>query len=184
MKAQQFFYISLGILAALLIGGGAGYYYATGIIHSQTTTLAQTIANESVAEDQISQLISMKRQYEKLVPLLPEINAALPSDKNETEAALQLEQLATNAGMILPSVNFQAISSLPNATSQTVAAGSALALPVSFQLSGTYPQLQTFLQSLENLSRFSAVTNLTISLRDEKTQTLNFNLQVNMYFKP
>lgn len=184
MKTQQFFYACLGALLILTIGGGAGYYYASGAIHARTMVLEQRIATQDVIEDQINQLVNLKRSYQKLLPLKPQIEAALPLDKKQTDIALQLQQLASNAGMQLPNVNFAGSSTLPAATSQTVPAGGVLALPVSFNLSGTYDQLQNFLRGLESLNRYTGVSSLAITHKDDKSKTLDFAVTMKVYIKP
>lgn len=184
MKAQQFFYGSLGALAVLILGGAAGNYYANTALHNRTTDLQQQLSTQVVLDDQINELVGLKKSYQKMLPLIPQIDAALPHNKQQSEIALQLQQLASSAGMSLPSLTFAGSSTLPTTTSQTVRTGSVLALPISFQLSGTYSQLQAFLAGLENLNRYTGVTNLSINHKDEKTQTLNFELNINVYVKP
>ena len=184
MKAQQFYYGCLGALAILIIGGGVGDYYANAALRTKTATLQDQLSTQAVLDDQINQLAALKKTYQRLLPQVPQVEAALPRQKQQSEIALQLQQLASAAGMSLPSLNFAGVTTLPNATSQTVRTGSVLALPVSFQLSGSYPQLLTFLNSLENLNRYTGVTNLAITHKDDKTQTLNFELNVNVYVKP
>lgn len=184
MKAQQFFYGALGTLAVLIVGGGVGDYYATAALKNKTANLQGQLSSQTVLDDEINQLVTLKQNYQKLQFLIPQVEAALPKQKQQSEIALQLQQLASSAGMALPSLNFAGVTALPTSTSQTVRSGNVLALPVSFQLSGTYPQLQAFLTSLENLNRYTGVTNLNISHKDEKSQTLNFELNVNVYVKP
>jgi Tfp pilus assembly protein PilO len=184
MKAQQFFYGSLGALAFVILGGGAGDYYANLALRNKTIDLQQQLSTQEVLDDQLNELIGLKKTYQKLLPVVPQIDAALPRSKQQSEIALQLQQLAASAGMSLPSLTFAGSSTLPTATSQTVRSGNVLALPISFQLSGTYGQLQAFLTGLENLKRYTGVTNLSINHKDNKTQTLNFDLNINVYVKP
>ncbi len=184
MTTQQFFYGAVGALVLTVIGVGVGDYYASGAIHSKTLGLKQQLATQVVLDEQINQLIALKKAYQKLLPLVPQIDAALPRDKQQSEIALQLQRLATSAGMSLPSVTFAGTTTLPSATSQTVRSGNVLALPLSFQLAGTYDQLQTFLTSLENLNRYTGLSNLSISHKDDKSQTLSFDININVYVKP
>lgn len=184
MKAKQFFFVSLGILAILVAGGAAGYYLASRLVQAKTTTLRHRLASQTVTDDEINSLANMKKAYEKLQPLIPAIDAALPRSKQQSEIALQLRSLAASSGLSLPSINFSA-STGPAPTSQTVKGPSGvLALPISFQLTGTYPQLQSFLRSLENLNRYTGVSSLSISRKDERLKILNFSLIVNVYIKP
>lgn len=184
MRPQKFFYGTLIGLGVLVVGGAGGYYWASSAIHSKTMALQQRLASEVAIDDQISQLVELKKTYQKLQPIIPLIDAALPQSKQQSVVALQLQQLAANAGMSLPSVSFSGTSTLPAPTSQTIKSGNVLALPVSFQLTGTYDQMQAFLRSIEQLNRYTGVTSLSISHKDDKAKTLSFNINVNVYVKP
>jgi Tfp pilus assembly protein PilO len=72
---------------------------------------------------------------------------------------------------------------LPTSVSQTVKAGNVLALPISFQLSGSYAQLQLFTSRVENLNRFTNITNLAIS-RPDKNKPIVYSVSLNAYIKP
>jgi Tfp pilus assembly protein PilO len=85
--------------------------------------------------------------------------------------------------LAISSVAFASALGLPNDTSQTVADGSVLALPISFQVQGSFAQLQLFLTKVENLSRYTNVTTLSIS-RPEKTQPIVYAMTLNVYVKP
>ena len=184
MSPKRFFYASLGTLAAMILGGGTAYYYATVSVHQKITTLSQQIAVDTVADERLSQLIALRKQYQRFQPIIPTIEAALPPAKKQSEVALQLQQLAAAAGMNLPAVSFASSNGLPTGSSQTINSGGILALPVTFQLTGTYDQLQRFLISLEQLGRYTSVSQLQISRADTKTRTLAFSINLNVYVKP
>lgn len=184
MTPKKFYYASLGALVFILVGGGAAYYFATIGVNQKTSRLSQQIAVDTVAEERLSQLIALRKQYQRFQPLIPQIEAALPPAKQQSEVALQLQQLAGAAGMNLPAVSFAASNGLPTGTSQTISSGGILALPVTFQLAGTYDQLQRFLVSLEQLGRYTSVTSLDISRADAKAKTLKFSISLNVYVKP
>ncbi len=184
MTPKKFYYVGLGILAVLLIGGGVGYYYGTVGVHQKIQQLSQKIAIDTVADERLSQLIALRKQYQRFLPLIPQIESALPPAKKQSEVALQLQQLAAQAGMTLPAVNFAAGDGLPTSTSQTISSGGILALPVTFQLTGTYDQLQRFLVSLEQSGRYMSVMSLEIGRADAKAKTLSFSINLNVYVKP
>jgi len=72
---------------------------------------------------------------------------------------------------------------LPTSVSQTIKSGTVLAMPISFQLSGNYDQLQQFTAKVESLNRFTNVTNLAIS-RPDKTKPIVYSIALNAYIKP
>ncbi|HSH31240.1 MAG TPA: type 4a pilus biogenesis protein PilO [Candidatus Saccharimonadales bacterium] len=184
MKPKQFSYFLLGLLGVLLVLGTAGYYFASASLRQRTELLRTRLAEAAVADERIAQLSGLKQQYQKLEPLLPKITAAIPKTKQQSEIALQLQQLATQAGMPLPGITFPAGTGLPSNTSQTTKAGNVLALPISFQLTGSYEQLQAFLTSLERLNRYTTVTSLAIAKPDPRSNKLSLTFNVNVFVKP
>jgi len=182
MKSKRFFFVLVGICVVLAGGLGAGYYFEIGHIKTESIKLSRQQADATLAGEQLDQLGDLKQQFAEIQPVLTKLNIALPNQKNQSTVILQIQQLAANAGMTLPSASFQASSGLPSATSQTVVSNGVLALPISFQLSGSYAQLQTFLQQLEQLSRYNDVTALAIT-KSQTSSALAFSISLNMYMK-
>ena len=184
MKPKQFFYALLGILAVVLAAAGAGYYFALGRLHTEATAQSAALATQTQTAAEITSLERLEVQYNhQIVPILPLIDEALPREKKQTEILAQLQNIAANVGLSISSVNMPAPVGLPTAVSQTVQTGAVLALPISFQLSGTYDQLQSFTQAVENLNRFTNITNLAISHPD-KSEAIVYSMSVNAYIKP
>ena len=181
MTPKRYFYVLCGVLALLIVGGGAGYYYLTKSPASGTIVLSQQLADQQLTQQQLQGLQDLKKQYQKLQPVIPAINNALPNQKDQSTLALQLHDLAQNCGMSLDSLTFNP-STQPGPVSQTVVAGNVLAIPVTFQLSGNYTQLQQFLQGQEKLSRYTSMTSLSISTSGNGT--LVFGISLNAFVKP
>lgn len=179
----KIFTFTLTGLVALLVGGiGYGYLMGKQIVTSSTNQLAVALADRDQADQTIGQLIELKRQYNQDVePLLPKVDAFLPTSKQQSQVLLQLEALAGRHGVGISNINMPAPASVPSNTSQAVASGGLYALPITATVSGSYPNLQAFLKDVEQLNRFVNVANLTIG----QTQgTLTYTLQLNAYFKP
>lgn len=184
MSPKKFFFIMLGVLGALVLAGGGGYYVALTNIKTTSTNLSQALADQTAAADTLDKLTKLQFQYNhEIVPIIPLIDAALPRTKNQTAILAQLQNIAGAAGLNLTAVTFPSPVGLPTNTSQTVAAGAALALPVSFQLQGSFQQLQTFLTSVENLNRFTNVTTLAVT-RSDKSKPITYSMTLNAYVKP
>lgn len=184
MSPKRFFFIMLGGLVVLTITGGVGYYFALKTVTSARMELAAVLGEQATAEQQLSELQTLRVSYNRdIVPVLPLIDGALPRTKNQTEILAQLQAVASGAGLQLSGVTLPSAVGLPNATSQTVKAGTLLALPVTFQLQGTYAQLQAFLVRVENLNRFTNVTSLAVSHGD-KVNAITYSMTVNAYVKP
>lgn len=187
MKPQRFFMILMAVLVVLVIGGGAGCAWAGQHLRSRADELRHSLAATAVASEQVDQLASLQKQFQALQPKFAKLDAALPKTKNQSQLILQLQQLAGESGMSIPSASFTGstatVSALPSQTSQTIKVGALSALPLSFQLSGTYDQMQSFLTKLEQLDRFTNVTALTIT-KSETKNTLTFNVTLYAYVKP
>ena len=184
MTAKKFFYVLIGLVAALLLAGGYGYYYAITRITASKATLAQTLGTKQQADDELSDLAKLKIQYQRdIVPIQARIDDALPRTKNQTEILAQLQTIAASTGLVLSNVTLPSAVGLPGNTSQTVPAGKVLALPITFQLQGSYPQLQAFLSRVENVNRFTNVTSLAVSHSD-KSNDVTYSMTVNVYIKP
>ncbi len=182
MKPQKFFWILIAALIVLLGIGATGYYFAVKYLGSAQTKLENQYIAQNDAEMQIQEITVLRSQYKReIVPLQQKIDATLPRTKNQTEILAQLQRLATDSGLQISSVSFPN-SVNPSATSQAVKSGLVLALPVSFQTTGTYTQLETFLAKLESLNRFTSITNLAVSKVDAKK--ISFSINMNAYFKP
>ena len=184
MKPKQFFQVLLGIFGATLVLTGGGYYLGLQQLKTRSATLAAQLAAQSAADSQIDDLSRLKRQYTRdIVPILPLLDEALPRDKKQTEILAQLQNIAADVGLQIASVSMPSPLGLPTSVSQTIKSGTVLALPISFQLSGSYDQLQAFTERVENLNRFTNITNLGIS-RPDKAKPIVYSIALNAYIKP
>ncbi|HSX01422.1 MAG TPA: type 4a pilus biogenesis protein PilO [Candidatus Saccharimonas sp.] len=184
MKPKQFFWVQIGLIAAVLGAAGTGYYFALTHVQATSQMVATKLADQQEAEKQLQSLERMKNQYNHdIVPILPLIEGALPPVKNQTQILAQLQTIAAESGLTISSITFPSPAGLPTDTSQTVKAGPYLALPVTFAVQGSYAQLQAFLTRIETLSRFTNVNNLAIT-RPDKTKPITYSLNLNAYVKP
>ncbi len=184
MKPKQFFLVLLGIFAGIVLLAGGGYYYALKQLKANAVELSDGLAQQAQADSEYDSLGKLKYQYDhNIVPILPLLDAALPREKKQTEILAQLQTIASNVGLQITSVSMPSPLGLPTEVSQTVKSGTVLALPISFQLSGSYDQLQQFTARVERLNRFTNVTNLAIS-RPDKTKPIVYSIALNAYIKP
>ena len=184
MKPKQFFFIILGVIGGLILVGGAAYYFALMRLNTLSTNYSAQLANQEAVENELSLLARLQLQYARdIKPILPLMDEALPRTKNQTEILVQLQRISSANGLALTGVTFPSPSGLPSNVSQTITSGAVLALPISFQLSGSYNQLQSFLTQVENLSRFTNVTTLSVS-RPDKSKPIVYTMTLNAYVKP
>lgn len=184
MTPKYFFFGVVGTIAVTIGVSGYGYVYALSRLETAKTTLATSLGEQDADQAQIDALDQLTNHYKKdIVPELPLMDLALPRTKNQSELLAQIKALAGNRGLSLGSATFPAPGGLPTNTSQTTSQGSALALPVQFDVQGTFAQLQGFLTDLEKLSRFTNVTSLTVS-RPDRTKPIDYSITLNAYVKP
>ena len=163
MKPKQFFFVLLGIILAVVIAGGVGYYYADQYMQAQSLTLSTKMAEQVAADSEITQLDTLSIKYNRdVVPILGLIDDTLPRSKQQSEVLAQVQRLAESNGLHIQSVLLTAPTGLPSAVSQTIAAGAVTAMPISFSVAGKFAQLQTFTTHLENLNRFTNITTLGV----------------------
>ncbi len=182
MSPQRLFYVLCGLLLLLIGGGGFGYYVTSQYLASGVTSFSQSLAQNETADNNLRRLAKLQKEYKQLEPFLPLINEALPPEKNQSKVALQLQNIATASDMRIDNIDFPA-SGQPGPLSQTTPVGDALALQVTFQLQGTYEQLQNFLRRQEKLDRYSSMNSLSISPA-ESSRLLGFSIVLNVFIKP
>ncbi len=184
MSPKRFFFILLGVILGLVLLGGGGYYLGYSKIHATSANYSQQLANQAATEDQLTAITRLRFTYTRdIKPILPLIDQALPRTKNQTEILSQLQTIAGDSGLVLTGVSFPNAQGLPNNVSQTIPSGLVLALPINFQLNGSYAQLQSFLTRAENLSRFTNVTTLAVT-RPDKTKPITYSMTLNAYIMP
>lgn len=184
LNPQRYFYVLIALLVLVLAGGGYGYYWVTTQLNQKTAQLQERKQEVTLADTKQNDLEALKRSYADVQPVLNSLDGALPQTKRESELGLALQSIARQSGMTISTITFPPTgATLPGPTSQTVKQGDVLAIAVTFELSGTYPQLQTFLQKQERLARFTNVVALTIS-RSDPRGGLKFNISLLAYIKP
>ena len=182
LTPQRFFYLMIGLIVVGIAAIGYGYWWADGQLKASTATLSQQLADRDQADVAIGQLITLQRQYNtEVAPILPSLNAILPHTKDQTQVLLQLQTIANQVGLSITNVTLPSSTGLPSATSQTIAASGALALPITFDLKGSYSQLQAFLSEVEDLNRFTNVTSLSIN---RGASQITYSMTINAYEKP
>lgn len=184
IRPKEFFYIAGGTLAVVLIAGGWGYYWATQQLQARTVVLQKALGDSIIASDQINQLTHLQAQYKSLQPFIAALDEALPTTKEQSEITLQLQTLTQQSDMSIASITFENDAGLPDSTSQTVTAGAVLQFPITFQLTGSFQQLETFLTQLEALNRYTDVTSLSIAKSSTNSNILTYTITLNAFLKP
>lgn len=183
MKPKRFYYILIAVISVASLGGLGLAYLQFGGLQTQADKVRAQMVSSTLASERIEQIDELRQEYDKVAKLKPVLDRALPYEKQQSSLVLKLEQLARSAGMSIPAAGFTS-SDIPAGTSQTVPSGNVLAMPISFELTGSYEQLQSFLKGLERLDRYTSVSSIAISRVEGKAKTLKFQLSINAFLKP
>lgn len=181
MKPKLFYFLLAGLLTLTTLATLGGYFLASQALNQRKQVLRQELTQSALADERIDQLTSLRSQFKQLSPLAAKLDSALPRTKKQSEIILQIQQVAAASGMGVANISFQSNNGLPTDTSQAIQVADYFAMPISFQLAGSYAQLQSFLQQLESLERYTSVTQLSISRSGSR---LTFTINLNAFFKP
>ncbi len=131
-------------------------------------TLKREIADKTdidkKMEDKISALIEAQAAYQEIESNVPLLNQALPVNSNAVQAAAQLQGLAASSHVTITGIS---VSTVPLAadtgpgTSTAKAAPSTLKdFPISLTVSGSYPDIKTFIGGIVNLRRIMGIESM------------------------
>jgi Tfp pilus assembly protein PilO len=184
VKPKRFFYILLGVICVLVALSAGGYFLALTALNSEAANESAKMALQNQDYTTIATMHKVARQYNQIIlPILPLMDEALPTDKKQSEILAQLQNIASSVGLQISSVSMPSPVGLPSQVSQTVKAGNVLELPINFQLSGTYQQLQSFTEQVEDLNRFTDITNLTVD-HPSSTEPIVYTISLVAYVLP
>lgn len=187
MIPQKLFYILLGLIVIIVLGGGAGYYFGHVWLSEKIDELEGLRAEAIVAQEELDRLQELEIAYEDIQELEEKTNRILPEDKLQSEVASQIFAMIDGAGLNGGSISFQSTGGIPGRTTQTDegSLNEVLVMPVNFSVSGTYQELLLFLDNVERQERFMQVTSLNINRGgdDSADGQLNLSIQLEVFLK-
>ncbi len=185
MKAKTFFFILCALLIVLVLGGAGAYYWGHQQLTEQRDRVNKKQLDLSDSQKRTSQLIELSRKYDEAKARISDIDRALPRDSKQAEMLLEIRDAAAASGVRIASLQFTGAATPKNAsTNQALLQKDLYVLPISLRLSGSYPQLITFLDKLNGLGRLNSVTNLTTSKTIASPDQLEITMNLVAYLKP
>lgn len=183
MTPKILHYALLGLIGTVIVGTLVGYVLAQQQVNSRIVSLQQLSGDIAIENEQLQRLRSLESDYKKYEPLAAKAQTILPDQKQQSEVVAQISTIARSNGMELKGLTFDATQGLPSERSQTQpgSIGGILVMPVRFEATGTYQQLQSLLQNFERQLRFMRVGILEIQ-RDQGG-TVTFNMTVEVFLK-
>jgi len=109
---------------------------------------------------------------------------ALPEKKDIPALLVQFETLAAANGLILESIDFTEVSSQPRRPIEQPKTTQGIeTLVVNLKVKGPYAAFKQYLAALENNIRATNVQSINFNLGLTETETFNFDLKVEVYYK-
>ena len=187
MKAKRLYYLMLGAIVVTLIGGGAVFYFANGRLGKTIDTLAQQEENIQIATKEVANLQALQKQLEKIEAVKPEIDAALPKTKTQSEAISQLIEIGRANGMEFRSIQFEATEGLPAANTQTkpsLLVPAVSTIPVTLETNSiAYETLKSFLRDVLAIRRNANVNTLIITRNAENPGSIEARIVVDIHLE-
>ncbi|MBM2820703.1 MAG: hypothetical protein HW405_463 [Candidatus Berkelbacteria bacterium] len=171
------------ILITAVITAGA-LFLAIKTIKDRSTALNQK-QNLLVSSLQSSNIdINLQANWDQIAPYRDKINNALPDPTNMLDYQGALEQVAQTSGVQI-SVTFasgqsKAPSNIPGQTKKATANAS---LDHTVAVKGTFSNIISFMENLENMPYFVQVNTYTISTPQRGNNDASANLSLKVYTK-
>lgn len=183
------------------------------MLSSKSRQLVDLKVKSATVNAQLSNLVQTKKDVEKYSFFKSVAQTVIPSDKDQAEAVLELNQMAAQAGIVLQSIAFPAsnlgtsaaatsTTTTPSTTStsniisqakpvQGIPGLYSLQLTITVDSSSTLPAVQQatyakmldFLNRLENNRRTAQITQVLVQPATDTT-AFSFSLETNVFIKP
>lgn len=180
-------------------------------LSGKSKTMVNLKLQSQTANDQLSSLESSKKQVEKYSYFKSLAQTVIPSDKDQAEAVLAINQMANESGIAIQSITFPASNlgaSSGTATDATSSSSAKTAITQAKPVSGvsglysleltitpesgnsvpadkqiTYDKMLKFLNLIENNRRTAQITQVNIQ-PGTSNQSFTFSLIINIFIKP
>lgn len=179
MKPKQVFYAIAAAAGVALLATGYMYWISAASLSAKSQQLGELLADVKLAQDKSDQLKVLSDDYNARVkPKLGLLGTLLPRDKEQAKIADQVNSIARSSGVSVSGLTFSATAG------GAPAVGPALSVPVTFQAGGSYGEVMTFLQGIENFPRLSDIATLSINKGSADGDDVSANFTLNVYYKP
>lgn len=135
-------------------------------------------------QDLLNQTTELKKEEAAIREESEKIFLALPEEKDIPALLVQFETLAAEHGLILESIDFSEVSSQARRPiEQPKTTQGIKTLVVNLKVKGPYEAFKQYLAALENNIRATNVRSINFNLGLTETETFNFDLKVEVYYK-
>ncbi len=190
MRQKRAYLVMLGVLAATVLIGLAGFYLGEQRLAKRAASIADLKADQQIAQQQIEIYKETEAKVEELSFVKELADDVLPQEKAQAAAVAQLQVLARESGVGVQTISFGG-SSDPKSPelSQTNAVDGVTGVrtfqvTLSLETGSTYKEFLNFLQKLERNRRKMQVTSLAITPDSNNRNILSSaNLSINVYLR-
>jgi hypothetical protein len=100
--------ILIGSLVALTVAFFAITIFGLSVLSSKSQSLVNLKAQSQTAYTQLSNLVQSKKDVEKYAYFKTVAQTVIPNDKNQAQAVLEINQMASDSGIAIQSITFPA----------------------------------------------------------------------------
>ncbi len=184
MKPKRLYWFLSALITITLLILIGGFWYGHTILVKRGHELSQVASELKFEKQHLDQLAALQSQYNAIKPLTARVQSVLPAQKDQAEVVAQISTLVKDTGLKISGLTFDTTQGLPGDTSQTrpASVGGILVMPVSFDTTGRYAQIENLLRSFERQERFMRVSSIEISRNEDGTITSGLVIEV--FLKP
>jgi Tfp pilus assembly protein PilO len=190
MKAKQFFFVLLGLLALSIVGIVGAYRWGSIQLEAKANTISDLQADNDISAEKIIKLQKAQQDSNNIEEVSALLDRLLPKQKEQEKLVADIIYTATaEAGIPASKVtSFTFIGSgEPDTLSGTTVSATnpgVYEYPFSLQITGiSYDTLLKLLKEIETNGRIVQVDNIQISPGDSSSD-LSVNLSAKAYVKP
>ncbi len=211
MNAKKFYYVSLGLVVALLLMLGGSIYFMNQYLQKGSQDLVQAKLESRVDEERETYYLQSKKDLEKYKDISATLVKVLPKDKDQARAVAELGRIAEESGIEIKQISFPSstlgdkkavatattpststtpIAATPSVTQSKPVEGVSGVLGIDTQVQFvstetnklTYSQLLTFLEKLEKNRRTMQISSVNIT--PKSSDQIDAAISVRIFVKP
>lgn len=167
MTAKTLNYAMGGLVAFTVILAGGVFYFFNQRLSTTIEELGRREEDIEIANLEVSNLERLQKDLTRLEEIKPEIDAALPRGKTQSQIVAQVLDIAAASGINFQTISFAATEGLPAENSQTQPSTilpSVSSVPITLETSSvSYSALKSFLRDVFAIRRNANVATLSLT---------------------
>lgn len=167
MKAKSLNYAMIGLVTFTVLLAGGVFYFFNQRLSATIAKLSEREEDLEIAAIETANLERLQKDLLRLEEIKPEIDAALPHDKTQSQSVAQILDIASGNGINFQTISFEATEGLPAENSQTqpsTVLPSVSSVPITLETSSVpYGSLKNFLRDVFAIRRNANVATLSLT---------------------